>query len=141
MPYATASGWLNNPLYHEALWSDCYDWGSAMMVVTMLFWGALLVLNLFGSMKYGYVAINIAALASLLPILYTTLDYCLTGVWFDIVFIALILITDVALTVVFVRSRHISTDLTLRPFFALAKQDEEYEEKKKRDQKQFLNRK
>ena len=130
-----------NPLYNEALFVWCYNWGSLLMLITLLLWLGVLTLNLFGSVKYGYYGINILSAIGLVSSLYVAFDIICMGTWHTTVFLILNIVYELLCMSLLLLLRGKNIQPALRPFFALAEQDEEYEKRKKRDQKQFLNRK
>ncbi len=122
IPYIVDEGQIGNPLYHETLWRECAEWGSMAMVLLLIFWGCLMVMNLFGSLRYGYIAVNIAAVLCLFPMLYLSLDYVLVVKAQNFTLSILLLLTLIAVIVV-IFYRNSPKKPPLRPFFAQADTD------------------
>ena len=130
-----------NPLYNEALFGWCYNWGSLLMLITLLLWLGVLTINLFGCVKYAYCGINILSAIGLISSMYVAFDIISMSTWHTTVFLILNIVYELLCIALLLLLRGKNIQPALRPFFALAEQDEEYEKRKKRDQKQFLNRK
>ena len=136
LPYIINDQQLFNPLYHETLWRECAEWGSLLTVLVIIFWGCLMVMNLFGSLRYGYIAVNIASLLCLLPMLYLTLDYTLSANAQNLTLTALLLAS--VLGALYGTFQCMGQKIPpLRPFFAQADDDDLFWRKKREKERKW----
>ncbi len=135
LPYITAEQ-LHNPLYHQSVWKVSAECSSFLMVLTLIFWACLLTLNLFGVLRYGYIAVNLASILCLLPLLYLTLDYALILNPQNIIFTLLVLIVFIG-TVLGALLIPKPSMPPLRPFFAQAENDDLFWRKKRETERKW----
>lgn len=131
IPYIIDEGQIANPLYHETLWRECAEWGSMAMVILLIFWVCLMIMSLFGSLRYGYIAVNIAAVLCLFPMLYLSLDYVFIIKMYNFTLSTLVVFTLFAATIFILRSKSPKKP-PLRPFFAQADTDTHLRRKSKK---------
>ncbi len=136
IPYIINEEQIANPLYHETLWRECAEWGSMAMVLILIFWGCLMVMNLFGSLRYGYVAVNVASALCLIPMLYLSLDYAWVANGQNLLFTALVLLTLIAAVYGALKCRGQETP-PLRPFFTHADSDDLFWRKKREKERKW----
>ena len=134
LPYIINDEQIANPFYNITLWKECAEWGSLLSVLLLIFWGCLMVMNLFGSLRYGYIAANLASALCLVPLLYLTLDYVISTHIQNILLTALLLICATAAIICALRFKGQKTP-PLRPFFAQADDDDLFWRKKREKQR------
>lgn len=127
---------IHNPLYHQTIWKECAEWGSMLMVLALIFWVCLLALNLFGVLRYGHIAVNLASLLCLLPLMYLTLDYAPVTHIQNITLTVLVLLVFIGAILAALLIPKQATP-PLRPFFAQAENDDLFWRKKRETERKW----
>ena len=140
LPYLMDEGQIANPLYHPVLWAECAEWGSLAMMIVIIFWVCLLAMNLFGSLPYGYIVVNLAGALCLPIMLYLSLDYAAILRGQNVILTLLVLATILLILALAIDGKKENLP-SLRPFFAQGEENERKWKEEKKHRKKWYDHK